>query len=140
MIQHRFRSVGPALLAATLAVMAITFRPPVVLAAGDPNVVHVDGYFTSHERSCPELRDHQGKIYYLTGDIAGLRSGDHVRLEGRFADSRLCGGQAVDISVVQTIWGDDKHRTTYYDQLRNGAFADWAAANGRPRTSRHYNH
>jgi hypothetical protein len=124
--RNRIRILGPALLVAT----ALTL-PAAVHAAGDPSVMHIDGQFTGHQRSCPELQEHDGKVYRLTGDLSGLRTGDHVRLEGRLVNSRACGGTAVNISTVQAIWADDKHRTTYYDQLQNGSFEQWAAANGR---------
>jgi hypothetical protein len=76
------------------------------------------------------LREHSGKVYGLVGAVRGLQSGDHVRLEGRFADGTGCGsGTGVNVTLVQAIWADDHHRTSYYDQLQNGSFADWAAAN-----------
>jgi hypothetical protein len=122
--QIRVRTFGTALL--MTAALAL---PGAVRAAGDPGVTHIDGYYTGHRGRCSELREHDGKIDYLAGNLGGLKSGDHVRLEGRFVDSRVCGGTAVEVSTVQAIWADDKHRTTYYDQLQNGSFDDWAAAN-----------
>jgi hypothetical protein len=120
--RYRIRTLGPALL--MLAALAL---PAAARAAGDPNVMHVDGYFNGGR--CPELREHDGKVYNLVGDIGGLQSGDHVRLEGRLVDSRACGGTALEVTVVQALWADDHHRSTYYDHLRNGSFDRWAAAN-----------
>jgi len=120
----RIRTLGTALLMASALAL-----PGAARAAGDPGVTHIDGYYTGHRGHCSELREHDGKVDYLVGGLSGLKTGDHVRLEGRFVDSRSCGGAAVEVSTVQAIWADDKHRTTYYDQLQNGSFADWAAAN-----------
>lgn len=121
--QLRFRILGTALLTAALAL------PGTARAAGDPSVVHVDGYLND-QGNCLVLREHDGKIYGLTGDIGGLQNGDHVRLEGRFVDGSGCGaGTAVNVNQVQAIWADDNHRTTYYDHLQNGSFTRWAEAN-----------
>jgi len=121
--QLRIRTFGTALL--LTAGLAL---PGAARAAGDPNVLHVDGYINMQGR-CPTLSEHDGKVYGLVGDVGGLRSGDHVRLEGRLTDSSVCGGTAVNVSVVQALWADDNHRTTYYDHLQNGSFNQWAAAN-----------
>lgn len=121
--QLRTRILGTALLTAALAL------PGAAQAAGDPGVVHVDGYLND-QGNCLVLREHDGKIYGLTGDIGGLQNGDHVRVEGRFAGGSACGtGTAVNVTQVQAIWADDNHRTTYYDHLQNGSFGQWAAAN-----------
>jgi hypothetical protein len=131
---NRTRTLGTALLLSSALAL-----PGAAHAAGDPGVTHIDGYYTGHRGRCAELREHDGKVDYLAGNLSGLKTGDHVRLEGRFVDSRFCGGTAVEVSTVQAIWADDKHRTTYYDQLQNGSFADWAAAN-RGTQSRRGNH
>jgi hypothetical protein len=107
---------------------------PVGAAGADPSIAHIDGYLsiTQGERgaSCIIIRQHDGSLYSLQGRVVGLMQGDHVRLEGRVAPQR-CGAQGFDVSVVQTIWGDDRHKTTYYDHLTNGGFPTWAAKNGR---------
>ena len=123
--QNRTRILGAAL----LMTAALTL-PGAARAAGDPSVVHVDGYLTSQGNRCLVLREHDGKTYGLVGAVGGLQTGDHVRLEGRFVDGSGCGsGTAVNVIDVQAIWGDDNHRTTYYDHLQNGSFSQWAAAN-----------
>ena len=27
---------------------------------------------------------------------------------------------------MQTLWGDDRHKTTYYDHLRDGSFVNYS--------------
>ncbi len=133
-LKHRSRLLGPALLVAA----ALTL-PGAARAAGDPSVVHVDGYLNSQGRGCMTLREHDGKLYNLVGAVGGLQTGDHVRVEGRFVDGSGCGaGTGVNVTGVQAIWADDKHRTTYYDQVQNGSFEQWAAANRgyNPRSGR----
>jgi hypothetical protein len=132
--QNRTRILGPALLVA-----AALSLPDAARAAGDPSIVHVDGYLNSQGGRCLTLREHDGKLYNLVGAVGGLQTGDHVRVEGRFVDGSGCGtGTGVNVNQVQAIWADDHHRTTYYDQLQNGSFADWAAANRgyNPRSGR----
>ncbi len=123
-MKRQTRILGSALLFAA----ALTL-PGAAHAAADPNVVHVDGYLTSQGGRCLTLREHDGKVYNLVGGIGGLQNGDHVRLEGRFTRGGCGAGTGVEVSRVQTIWADDRHKTTYYDQLQNGSFSDWAAAN-----------
>jgi hypothetical protein len=123
--QLRIRTLGTAL----LMTAALTL-PGAARAAGDPSVVHVDGYLTNQGNRCLILREHDGKTYGLVGAVGGLQTGDHVRLEGRFAGGGSCGGgTAVNVTDVQAIWADDNHRTTYYDHLQNGGFSQWASAN-----------
>jgi hypothetical protein len=127
-----FRTLVPALLLlASLAVPA-----PSASAAADPSVMHIDGYlqFTDQRPDgayrCLILRQHDGSLYALAGDIPGLLNGDHVRLEGRAAPDR-CGAHGYGVTTVQTIWADDNHKATYYDHLHDGSFHDWAARNNR---------
>ena len=123
--QNRTRILGTALLMTAALTLPGTAR-----AAGDPSVVHVDGYLTSQGNRCLILREHDGKTYGLVGAVGGLQTGDHVRLEGRFAGGSGCGaGTAVNVNQVQAIWADDNHRTTYYDHLQNGSFERWAIDN-----------
>lgn len=90
----------------------------------DPSIFHIDGYLTDEGYECQALRGHDGRVWMLVGNTYGLRSGDHVRLYGRTADGGSCGwqGTAFDIYEVRTVWADDRHRTTYYDHLTDGAF------------------
>lgn len=103
-------------------------------AAADPSVAHIDGYLTvtgRGERVCMQLRQHDGQTLGLFGRIVGLRTGDHVRLEGRFADRNHCGARGFEVTLVQTLWGDDNHRTTLYDHLNGGSFERFAVRTGR---------
>jgi hypothetical protein len=127
MIPHRMRGLGGFGLAILLAVLNV---PTVARAAGDPNVTHVDGYYTASRNGCSTLREHDGKVDSLVGELRGLRTGDHVRLEGRFVNGSPCGGTAVEVTLVQALWADDNHKTTYYDHLVNRtSFQDWSASN-----------
>lgn len=118
----------PRILGSALLVAAALTLPGTVRAAGDPSVVHVDGYLTSQGGRCLTVREHDGKVYNLVGAVGGLQNGDHIRVAGRFVGGGCGAGTGVEVSQVQTIWADDHHKTTYYDQLQNGSFSDWAAA------------
>lgn len=90
----------------------------------DPSIFHIDGYLTGGGGECRPLRDHDGRVWMLVGNTYGLQQGDHVRLYGRIVDGGQCGwqGTAFDIYEVRTVWADDRHRSTYYDHLYDGAF------------------
>jgi hypothetical protein len=107
-------------------------------AVADPSIAHVDGYVSaSPDGRCIALRQHDGSILTLEGRVRGLQNNDHVRLEGRMVANNRCGGQGgFNISLVQTIWADDRHKTTYYDQLKDGTFDSWLSQH-RPRTLLH---
>src|SRR5579863_8047563 len=81
-------------------------------AAADPSIALIDGYLSVsqgqdfHRGACIILRQHDGKLFALSGRVIGLMANDHVRLEGRMAPNR-CGAAGFEVSVVQTIWGDD---------------------------------
>lgn len=121
------RFFAPALLLTAAAFVAPQAR------AADSGIA-MDGYLSnSQSRSCLALREHDGGTRYLTGNINGLQSGDHVRLYARPIDGSACNvrGNAYEVSEVLTLWGDDRHKTTYYDHLNNGSFESYANANGR---------
>jgi hypothetical protein len=92
---------------------------------------HVDGYL-GWNGPCMMLQQHDGTRLSLGGDIRGLRSGDHVRLEG-YAEpgNRRCGASTFNVSFVQTMWVDDSHHSTYFDHLNGSPFLAWAEQNGR---------
>ncbi|HXO19110.1 MAG TPA: hypothetical protein VOA87_04200 [Thermoanaerobaculia bacterium] len=106
--------------------------------AADLSIAHIDGNLTDEGSRCQALRDHDGKLYSLVGAIDGLQTSDHVRLEGRFVNDSGCRqGTAFQVSLVQTLWADQNHRSTYYDHLHDGSFDQFAARNGRPPVNRY---
>ncbi len=120
-----FRALGPALLLmAGLVVAAPT------AAAAYPEVTHVDGYLSANG-SCLMLRQHDGRVVALRGAVRGLGDGDHVRLEGRSAPDPGCGAPGFDVNLVQTVWADDYHRSTYFDHLNGESFPHFAERMGR---------
>jgi hypothetical protein len=130
--QTRFSPAATALfLALTLFAVVAPLAPVAAHAAADPSVAHVDGYISvSPDGRCMALRQHDGSLLTLDGRRRGLLNNDHVRMEGRMVADNRCGGQGgFDISLVQTIWADDRHKSTYYDQLRDGTFDNWLARN-----------
>jgi len=80
---------------------------------------------------CVMLRQHDGRMYSLRGDLDGLRSGDHARLEGRLAPDPGCGAPGFEVTMVQALWADDNHRNTYYDHRNGEPFRQYAARIGR---------
>jgi hypothetical protein len=92
---------------------------------------HVDGY-VGWDGPCMMLQQHDGTTLSLGGEVRGLRSGDHVRLEGYVEPgNRRCSASAFNVSFVQTLWADDHHRNTYFDHLNGSPFLAWAEQNGR---------
>jgi hypothetical protein len=127
------RVLGPALLLA--AGLALSSRG--AAAAAYPDVAHVDGYLAANG-GCLMLRQHDGRLLALAGDARGLLPGDHVRLEGRFASDPGCGATGFEVGLVQTLWGDDNHRTVRYDHLGGEPFLRFAERTGRLGESRRY--
>ena len=110
-------------------------------AAGDTSMAHIDGYISiSPDGRCVVLRQHDGSTYSVIGRWQGLLSKDHVRLEGHIGEGGHCGAQSsFELAEVQTVWGDDNHKTTFYDHLKDGRFRQWAERT-RPQTVGGYGH
>ena len=123
--RSRFRVLGPALL--FLGVLALT---PGTSYAAYPGVAHVDGYLSA-SGGCLMLREHDGRVYSVVGRTEGMLTGDHVRLEGRLVPDPGCGAPGFEVTLVQTLWGDDYHRTTRYDHLNGEPFYRYAERTGR---------
>jgi hypothetical protein len=110
------------------ALLLTAMLAPIPARAANDGGFATDGYLSdTRNGDCMALREHDGRVRYVTGDIDGLRSGDHVRLYGYSIDGRVCGvrGDAYQVSQIQTLWGDERHRTTYYDHLRDGSFRSY---------------
>lgn len=118
-------SLGAVLLVAGLAL-------PFTAQAGSDGIA-TDGYLSWDEDSdCLLMTQHDGKVRVLTGAIEGLDEDDHVRLFGRAVRGAECNdydGPAYEVTEVFTIWGNDKHSTTYYDHETDGSFARWVQRN-----------
>jgi hypothetical protein len=134
MRHHRslLKILGPALLLA--AGLTLPGRDAY---AADLGLAHVDGYLGANG-GCLMLRQHDGRMLALVGDARGLLAGDHVRLEGRFAPDPGCGAAGFDVAIVQTLWGDDNHRTAFYDHLNGEPFLGFAGRSGRLDESQRY--
>jgi hypothetical protein len=98
--------------------------------AAQADNARVDGYL-GWNSGCMMLRQHDGAVMALVGGTQGLRTGDHVRLAGRFANEPACGAQAFEVTNVDTLWGDDNHRTVRYDHLNGESFLQYAERTGR---------
>jgi hypothetical protein len=119
--------------APALLVTASLALPVKSYAANDGGFA-VDGYLNGDRNSnCLVLREHDGGVRYITGAVGGLQPGDHVRLYGYPVSGSACNvrGSAYEVSQVQTLWGDDRHRTTTYDHQRDGAFDNYAYRSNR---------
>jgi len=127
-----FRVLGPMLLLLTGGLFLGTTS-----ASAYPATSHVDGYLSSNG-TCLMLQEHGGGVLALRGNVRGLTDGDHVRLEGRFAPDPGCGAPGFAVTMVQAIWGDDRHRTTYFDHLSGESFTGWAERTGRFGERREY--
>jgi hypothetical protein len=50
----------------------------------------VTGKLTNEGAECQALRGDDGKLYTLTGDLKGFRTGDRVKVTGRVAEVSTC--------------------------------------------------
>ncbi len=98
----------------------------------------VDGFLSNEGRTCQALRDDNGQLFMLVGNTYGLRTGDHTRVIGRVVDGGYCDweGTAFEVTDVTALWGDARHRTTYYhhgyDGERFGSRNTWTRRHPRP--------
>ncbi len=119
------RALGPALLLAGSLTL-----PARGVGAPYPSIAHLDGYLSA-SGDCVLLRRHDGRSYSLLGSLDGLRTGDHLLLEGRFAPDPGCGAPGFAVMTVQKLWADDNHRTAYFDSRNGEPFARYAERIGR---------
>lgn len=59
-----------------------------------------EGVLTEDGVECPAMRGDDQMLYTLTGDLAGYRSGDRVRIRGRIAETSMC-MQGTTLEVVE---------------------------------------
>ena len=133
-MELRHRSLPLTLLLAALVCGALLVAPAAPVAAqpgANLNVAHSDGYVTiSPDGSCVVLKTHDGSLLALSGRWRGLRANDHVRIEGRLVPENRCGAPGgFEVTLVQAIWADDRHKTTYYDYTKDGEFRSWVQRN-----------
>jgi uncharacterized protein DUF5818 len=50
----------------------------------------VTGKLTNEGAECKAMRGDDGKLYTLTGDLKGFRTGDRVKVTGRIAEMSTC--------------------------------------------------
>ena len=50
----------------------------------------VTGKLTNEGAECQAMRGDDGKLYSLTGDLKGFRTGDRVKVTGRIAEASFC--------------------------------------------------
>jgi hypothetical protein len=97
---------------------------------GDAGLAHLDGYLHANG-GCLMLQQHDGHAYALVGGTAGLLSGDHVKLDGRFVRNPGCGASGFEVKVVRSVWADDDHRNAYFDWAKGETFLHYAERSGR---------
>ena len=52
--------------------------------------ITVTGKLTNEGVECKAMRGDDGKLYTLTGDLKGFRTGDRVKVTGRVAEMSTC--------------------------------------------------
>ena len=50
----------------------------------------VTGKLTNEGAECQAMRGDDGKLYSLTGDLKGFRTGDRVKVTGKIAEVSFC--------------------------------------------------
>jgi len=56
----------------------------------EPGTVTVTGRLTDEGVECQALRGDDGRLYTLTGDLQGFKTGDRVRVSGKVAEVSIC--------------------------------------------------
>lgn len=60
--------------------------------------IQVRGILTGEGVECQALRSAEGRLYTLTGDLGGFKTGDKVRVKGEIAQVSTC-QQGITIAV-----------------------------------------
>src|SRR3569832_1684838 len=101
---------APLLMVALALPAAAQYRPgypsPSYRGYGYRSQSTMDGFVTAERGRCLVFRDHQRRTFYLSGDTAGLRPGDHVTVRERALSRSYCGndGPTLEVLDVQTVW------------------------------------
>ncbi len=82
---------------------------------------HIDGFVFDEGGDCSLLRDHQGHVFALVGNIGDVVQGDHLRLQGRVVEGERCDwrGTAFEVVQVKTLWDNNRHEHASYDYQRD---------------------
>lgn len=85
---------GAILIACAFAVGSAGMLPRAAIeqraAAQQRQSLTVTGRLTNEGVECQAMRGDDGKLYTLTGDLKGFRTGDRVRITGRIAEASFC--------------------------------------------------
>ena len=66
--------------------------------------VTIVGRLTDGGAECQALRGDDGKLYTLTGDLAGTETGDRVRVKGRVAEMSFCmQGTTIEVRKIKQL-------------------------------------
>jgi hypothetical protein len=76
----------------------------------DEERVVVVGTLTDEGVECPALRDEEGELYTLTGDLGDFGPGDRVRVEGTVARFSICmQGTTLAVERIERVPGEEVH-------------------------------
>lgn len=89
-------------LSVAVAIMAACQPAPTVLPYPDmvePGRYRVSGVLTEEGVTCPALRDFDGRLFTLTGQLpSGFAPGDTVTVDGRLPEASTCmQGTTIDV-------------------------------------------
>lgn len=64
----------------------------------------VTGKLTNEGAECQAMRGDNGKLYTLTGDLKGFRTGDRVKVTGRIAEASFCmQGATLGVEKIERV-------------------------------------
>lgn len=69
---------------------------------GGSDQIEVTGTVTGRGVECPAIRDEEGKIYTLTGNLPELKEGDRVQVLGSVAEISICmQGTTINVTRIE---------------------------------------